>query len=135
MKVDKLVFAPYTNNDIFEILVRKLDEMGLTTLFQKESLIYIARKFASKSGDIRPALELIKTLILNNKEQIDSKENGNCVITLKEILIKLNEKSNNFTQLISNLTDEQKLLVATIYSTLEREDNTEIEDKVVTIKF
>ena len=45
------------------------------------------------------------------------------------------EKTNNFNQIISNLTDEQKLFVATIYSTLESkgetEENSEIDDNVV----
>ena len=154
MTVEKLVFSPYTNQDIFEILSKKLDEMNLTYLFERESLIFISRRFANKSGDIRPALELIKTLLLNNKSIISHEPISNecdidmniehsnkiinsngikTVITLKEILLKLGEKQNNFTQIMSNLTDEQKLLVATIYSTLDKDESCEIDDAIVII--
>lgn len=161
MAVEKLVFTPYTNYNMLEIMVKILDEIKLTYLFQKESLIYISRRFANKSGDIRPALELIKNLILSRKDDlyilnkhreiinqtgsskaispgkiasVDMKESESTyTISLKDIISKLNEKNNNFKQLISNLTDEQKLFIATVYSTLDKDESCEIDDKTVSI--
>jgi Cdc6-like AAA superfamily ATPase len=161
MAVEKLVFTPYTNYNMLEIMVKILDEIKLTYLFQKESLIYISRRFANKSGDIRPALELIKNLILSRKDDLDilnkhreiinqtgsskaispdkiasvdmKESESTYTISLKDIISKLNEKNNNFKQLISNLTDEQKLFIATVYSTLDKDESCEIDDKTVSI--
>lgn len=70
IKVSRIVFKPYTHNEIYEILMKKLSESGILEAFQDEALKLISKKLANKMGDLRPAIEIVKNLILENKDRI-----------------------------------------------------------------
>jgi len=70
IKVSRIVFQPYTHNEIYAILRHKLIDSGILEVFQDEALKLISKKLANKMGDMRPAIEIVKNLILENKAKI-----------------------------------------------------------------
>ena len=141
IKISRIVFRPYTHIEIYEILKRKLIEINLLSIFHDESLRLISKKLANKMGDLRPAIEIVKNLILENKMKINlSKEkkvlaNNEILITLKDVLIKLKQKSDSFADLMNNLTTEQKIVLLSIYFVFESTKNSEIEEKKILEKY
>jgi len=141
IKNSRLVFQPYSHNEIYEILKKKLTEINILEIFQDESLKYIAKKLANKMGDLRPAIEIVKNLILENKEKI--KENRNLLyigeanqkpeplIKLKDLLIKFHQKNKSFIELINNLTTEQKIVLLSIYIIYDLSKNCEMDEKLI----
>jgi Cdc6-like AAA superfamily ATPase len=102
--------------------------MNLSNKFSKESLIFISKKFANKVGDLRPALEICKSLILDHLKEL---RNEGFTINLKEIIMKINKTNNSFTELLSNLTLEQKIVIASIYMILSKSKKTEFSETEV----
>lgn len=131
IKVLKYVFTPYTVIEIYEILKQKLIEMKLYKNFQDEAIKLIAKKLANKLGDLRPAIEVVKKLILNNKEEFKN----NKIITLRDVMSMLNQKYSSFCELMNNLTVEQKIVIASIYFVTAKMDVTEIDEKQVLLFF
>ncbi len=131
-KVDKYIFRPYSYQEILTILSSKLEEMNLSNKFSKESLIFISKKFANKVGDLRPALEICKSLILDHLKEL---RNEGFTINLKEIIMKINKTNNSFTELLSNLTLEQKIVIASIYMILSKSKKTEFSETEVNYNF
>lgn len=111
IKIEKHVFQPYSHIEINKIISQKLQEINYLTNFEENAIRYISSKLANKSGDIRPALEIIKKLILNNKEQFQEGKR----IDLKEAMTILSQQYSYFTDIIKDLTFEQKLVVVSIY--------------------
>ena len=127
-KVDKFIFRPYSYQEIVSILSSKLEEMNMKEKFSNESLIFIAKKYANKVGDLRPALEICKTIILDHLTEI---KNNNYIVNLKEIIMRVNKTNNSFTQLLANITLEQKIVIASIYLVLSKSKKTEFRESDV----
>lgn len=127
-KVEKFVFTPYTTQDIQQILENKLDEMNIRSKFSKESLILIAKKCANKVGDLRPALEICKSIILDNLDGIKKED---FVVSLKDVFLRINKSNNNFKNLLKTLTLEQKIVIASIYHILSKQKKTEFNETEV----
>ena len=96
--------------------------------FSNESLIFISKKYANKVGDLRPALEICKTIILDHLKEI---KNKSYTVTLKEIIMRVNKTNNSFIELLANLTLEQKIVIASIYLILTKSKKTEFRESEV----
>ena len=127
-KVDKFIFRPYSYQEIMTILSKKLEEMNMKDNFSNESLIFISKKYANKVGDLRPALEICKTIILDHLKEI---KNKSYTVTLKEIIMRVNKTNNSFIELLANLTLEQKIVIASIYLILTKSKKTEFRESEV----
>jgi Cdc6-like AAA superfamily ATPase len=102
IKVSRIVFKPYTHNEIYEILRKKLSDSGILEVFQDEALKLISKKLANKMGDLRPAIEIVKNLILENKEKILNFDNSLNICCDGNN----NNKSNTNRDNISNSTSD-----------------------------
>jgi Cdc6-like AAA superfamily ATPase len=129
IQLQKIVFAPYTHVAIYEILLQKLKENDTLQYFHEDALRLISKKF-ERSGDLRPALELVKNLLLINKtDLLDNKKK----IELKDVLPAINRKNTTFVDLMNNLTVEQKLVIAAIYFVMINKNVTEEDEREVKI--
>jgi Cdc6-like AAA superfamily ATPase len=127
IRVTKYVFAPYTHIEINEILTNKLVEMNIQTYFEEDVLRLISRKCANKTGDLRPAIEIVKNLILTHQNQFNTGK----TIELKDVLLIFNKKNTGFIDLMNNLTLEQRIMIVSIYFIIVRKDSLEITEKEV----
>jgi Cdc6-like AAA superfamily ATPase len=128
IKVVKVVFSPYTHIEIYEILTNKLKLNDTLRYFQDDAVRLISKKYANSFGDLRPALEIVKNMLLTNKEALVS---GSERIALKDVLAGINKKDNNFVKLIRDLTVEQKLVITSVYNVMKKKDTTEYDEKDV----
>lgn len=119
ISINKYIFQPYTHIEINKIITQKLLEMDYFKYFAENSVRFIASKTASKAGDIRPALEILKQLILSN----DSEFKNGKIIELKDVLGILNLKQSQFVDSIKSMTFEQKIVVSSIYFVLNSSNN------------
>jgi Cdc6-like AAA superfamily ATPase len=55
--LSRLIFQPYTYAELQEIVTQRLSELSV---FEREAIIYAARKVAAVSGDARRALEICR---------------------------------------------------------------------------
>lgn len=134
IKVLKYVFTPYNYTEIYEILRQKLIEINLLKNFKDDALKFISKRLANKSGDIRPALEVVKNLILANKEEFLQISSENIkIIDLREVMIKLNQKNMSFAELMTNLTVEQKIMIVALYYLMNKLKISELDEKQVNI--
>ncbi len=154
IKTTRIVFKPYSHNEIYEILKQKLSEINILSYFQDEALKYISKKYGNKNGDLRPPIEILKNLILENKEKIlevinnDSEDcilNSNVnedeiqkknlcknyLITLKHVLFRFTQKNQNFIELMNNLTTEQKIVLLSIYIIYDKNKNCEMDENLI----
>lgn len=61
---NRLVYTPYSESDIREILSSRVENIdGAKELFQASSLVFAAKKVAKASGDVRRALQIVKRAI------------------------------------------------------------------------
>jgi Cdc6-like AAA superfamily ATPase len=125
IKIDRIQFAPYTHIEMYEILKNKLDS---TKYFQEHALRLIAKKYSNLNGDLRPALEVVKNLLLTNKAKLSEGQK----IEMSDALIATNKKVSDFLILLKSLTVEQKLVIASIFNALKNES---IELEEVKVKF
>lgn len=144
IKISRIIFQPYNHQDIYFIIKEKLSDIKILGIFQDEALRLISKKLANKMGDLRPAIEIVKNLILENKSKIVFNADGkidpelnseNKLITLRDVLIKLKQKSQSFVQLMSNITNEQKIVLLSIYFIYEFTKNNELDDKLIFEKY
>lgn len=127
IKISKYVFKPYTHVEINKILIQKLIETGFKDNFEENAIRFISSKLANKSGDLRPALEIIKSILLNQKEEIS---NGKKV-DLREVMIILKHKTSSFSEIIKNLTFEQKVVISSIYFSMINSESSIITEEQV----
>jgi Cdc6-like AAA superfamily ATPase len=130
IQIEKIVFKPYTSNDLLIIMTKKLEEINLSNSFSKDSVKFLSSKL-NKSGDIRPIIGTIKSVILDNKEEF---EKGKKKIELKDMLLLIKKKNINLNEIISSMTNEQKIIVIAIYYTL-KENNSDLEEKKIYINY
>ena len=130
IQIEKIVFKPYTSNDLLTIMTKKLEEINLLDSFSKDSIKFLSSKL-NKTGDIRPIIATIKSVILDNKEAF---ENENKKIELKDMLLLIKKKNINLSEIISSMTNEQKIIVIAIYYTL-KEQNSDLEEKKIYINY
>lgn len=127
IKISKYVFKPYTHVEINKILIQKLIETGFKDNFEENAIRFISSKLANKSGDLRPALEIIKSILLNQKEEFS---NGKKV-DLREVMIILKHKTSSFSEIIKNLTFEQKVVISSIYFSMINSESSIITEEQV----
>ena len=130
IQIEKIVFKPYTSNDLLTIMTKKLEEINLLDSFSKDSIKFLSSKL-NKTGDIRPIIATIKSVILDNKEAF---ENENKKIELKDMLLLIKKKNINLSEIISSMTNEQKIIVIAIYYTL-KEQNSDLDEKKIYINY
>jgi Cdc6-like AAA superfamily ATPase len=130
--IEKCVFEPYSHIEINEILIKKLEESGYMKNFEVMAIRFLSSKLASKSGDIRPALEIIKNIILENKGEF---VNNHKIVSLRDMMGYLKYKTSYFVEIIKNLTFEQKLVLVSIYYIIGECDSLEIEENKVKFTF
>ena len=130
IQIEKIVFKPYTSNDLLTIMTKKLEEINLLDSFSKDSIKFLSSKL-NKTGDIRPIIGTIKSVILDNKEAF---ENGKKKIELKDMLLLIKKKNINLNEIISSMTNEQKIIVIAIYYTL-KEQNSDLDEKKIYINY
>ncbi len=118
LKMNKYVFQPYTHIEIMKIISKKLEQMGYLEYFEESALRFMCSKLANKSGDLRPVLEVIKQIILNSCDQFKN----SIKINLKDVMNVLKQKQSHFTEIIQNLTFEQKVVVCSIYFSISSVD-------------
>ena len=70
-------------------------------------------------------------MILDNKEEF---EKGKKKIELKDMLLLIKKKNINLNEIISSMTNEQKIIVIAIYYTL-KENNSDLEEKKIYINY
>ena len=119
IQIEKIIFKPYTSNDLLTIMTNKLEEINLLNSFSKDSIKFLSSKL-NKTGDIRPIIGTIKSVILDNKEAF---ENGKKKIELKDMLLLIKKKNINLNEIISSMTNEQKIIVIAIYYTLKEQNS------------
>jgi Cdc6-like AAA superfamily ATPase len=129
IKVTKYVFTPYTHVEINEIMTNKLVDMEIQKYFEEDVLRLISRKCASKTGDIRPAIEVVKNLILTHQSEFSKGKK----IELKDALLIFNKKNTGFIDLMNSLTVEQRIMIVSIYFLITRKDSLEVTEKEVNI--
>ena len=76
IQIEKIVFKPYTSNDLLIIMTKKLEEINLSNSFSKDSVKFLSSKL-NKSGDIRQIIGTIKRVILDNKEEFEKGKKKN----------------------------------------------------------
>ncbi len=130
IQIEKIVFKPYTSNDLLTIMTKKLEEINLLDSFSKDSIKFLSSKL-NKTGDIRPIIATIKSIILDNNEAF---ENDNKKIELKDMLLLIKKKNINLSEIISSMTNEQKIIVIAIYYTL-KEQNSDLDEKKIYINY
>jgi Cdc6-like AAA superfamily ATPase len=130
IKIAKYVFQPYSHVDINRILTQKLTEMNFKENFEENAVRFISSKLANKCGDIRPALEIIKGIILNFRDEFAQGKK----VDLREVMILLKHKHSSFSEMIKSLTFEQKVVISSIYFCMNNLDTNIIpEDEVMLI--
>jgi len=128
IKIEKCVFEPYTHIEINRIISKKLEEMGMSQNFEENAIRFLSGKLANKSGDLRPALELIKKIILDFKDDF---QNNKKKIELIDVISIMKLRHSHFVEIIKNLTFEQKLVVISIYFLINKLDSIELEESSV----
>jgi Cdc6-like AAA superfamily ATPase len=127
IKISKYVFKPYTHVEINKILIQKLSEINFKENFEENAVRFISSKLANKSGDIRPAIEIIKSIILNQKEEFSKGKK----VDLREVMIILKHKASSFSEILKNLTFEQKVVISSIYFTMINTESSIITEEQV----
>ncbi|KAK9509919.1 hypothetical protein O3M35_004806 [Rhynocoris fuscipes] len=112
-----IAFAPYSKQQIIDILSERLKEVGVEKILTGGALQLLASKLAAISGDIRKALDLARRVV----ELAQSKEQNGKTVSLQEVLTVVNDVYSTSVSLCSasNSTSgepfplQQKLLVCT----------------------
>lgn len=130
IQIEKIVFKPYTHIDIFNIMKKKLEDINLLDSFSNDSLRFLSTKM-NKFGDLRPIIEIIKNLILSNKDDFSKKTKR---IELKDMFSILKQKNINLSEIISSLTTEQKVIAAAVFYAMKAY-GTELEEKNIYEKY
>ena len=85
----------------------------------------------NKFGDLRPIIEIIKNLILSNKDDFSKKTKR---IELKDMFSILKQKNINLSEIISSLTTEQKVIAAAVFYAMKTY-GIELEEKNIYEKY
>ena len=131
ISIKKLIFKPYTHQQLTNIMSLKLESIGLLKFFSKDSIKFLSTKM-NKSGDIRPIISIVKEIILNNKSQIQNNENFK--VELKDMFEIIKKKNINLSEILDSMTMEQKIVVAAIYYVC-KDSGTKFEEKNVFEKY
>lgn len=110
-------FAPYSKQQIIEILTERLREVGVESVLTGGALQLLASKLAAISGDIRRALDLARRVV----ELAQNKEKNGKSVTLEEVLTVVNNVYSTSATLSSVSKDinsepfpiQQKLFICT----------------------
>jgi Cdc6-like AAA superfamily ATPase len=128
INIEKIVFKPYTHIELYTIMKNKLEEIGMKDVFANDALRFLATKM-NKNGDIRPVIEIIKGLLLDN----NTKQNK--VIELRDMFVILKQKNTNLNEMLKAMTTEQKMIVAGMYFAMKSKNVNELEEKVIYDKY
>ncbi|KAG5344014.1 CDC6 protein, partial [Acromyrmex charruanus] len=141
-------FAPYSKQQIFNIISTRLNEANATNVFTPPAIQFLASKVAAISGDIRKALDISRRVIelasshqvaqvlrptIDNDTNIEpSKKETEAVekpVDLKEVITVLNGVYGGI-QNLSNEQDtfplQQKLLICSLLLILNKGKNKDI---------
>ena len=128
INIEKIVFKPYTHIELYTIMKNKLEEIGMKDVFANDALRFLATKM-NKNGDIRPVIEVIKGLLLDNNTK------HNKVIELRDMFVILKQKNTNLNEMLKAMTTEQKMIVAGMYFAMKNKNVNELEEKVIYDKY
>jgi Cdc6-like AAA superfamily ATPase len=131
INIEKIVFKPYTHIELYTIMKNKLEEIGMKDVFANDALRFLATKM-NKNGDIRPVIEVIKGLLLDNNNN-NTKQNK--VIELRDMFVILKQKNTNLNEMLKAMTTEQKMIVAGMYFAMKSKNVNELEEKVIYDKY
>lgn len=126
IQLEKIVFHPYSHIDSYNIMKKKLEEINLLDNFSNDSIKFLSTKM-SKSGDLRPILEIVKSIILRWKNEF---ENNSKKIELKDMFDILKQKNININEIFSSLTNEQKIVAVALYYAMKRK-GLELDEKAI----
>ena len=131
IQISKIIFKPYTHKQLAEIMLKKLEILGFSKNFSNDAVRFLSTKM-NKSGDIRPIMNIIKELLLNNKKKLQT--NSNFKIELKDMFDIIKKKNINLNEILSSLTTEQKIIVAAMYYVC-KEIGIKMEEKTIFNKY
>lgn len=147
LKPKLMHFAPYTKNQIVEILTSRLKEAGALEVFSSPALQMLAGKVAAVSGDVRRALDIgrrVVEMIDSNKEGTTLKSIENitnaCIadsdnketkkVDLKEVLNVLNNVYGTTQNLTEDNEDafplQQKIIICSLLLMLKKAKNKDV---------
>ena len=129
--IKKIIFKPYTHKQLATIMTLKLESIGLLKFFSNDAIKFLSAKM-NKSGDIRPIISIIKEIILNNKNKIQS--DSEFKISLSDMFDIIRKKNINLSEILSSMTTEQKIVVAAIYYVIKN-SGIKLEEKIIFEKY
>jgi len=121
LSIEKLVFSPYTKLDITIIITNMLKHHGLDVYFDKAALCFLCEKSAS-NGDIRKAISNTKTVLLSYLQDKKVIESLGDLIDFKYVNSKLKLIGEEIINAMKSLTNEQKLVLMSIYQLMKRDN-------------
>jgi Cdc6-like AAA superfamily ATPase len=134
-QIKNLVFAPYTQQIIGNIITDRLYELKekcqIEIVISEKLLNYLARKLENVTkGDIRIVNEFVRDLVLNviaeteiaEQEQEECKENVHSNITINDLEKIFRKMEHSREDLIQSLPFAQQLLLVGINAVLNKEE-------------
>ena len=118
LNLKKIIFAPYTHTELFNIISKKLEEINMQNYFAKDAIKFLSINY---QGDIRPLIETIKNFLLN--------KNKNNKIELIDMLTILKKKNITLSNIIKTMTIEQKIILASIYQLIKNNKKSDFDLK------
>lgn len=117
---NKLVFSPYSSNDIISILKSLLDYNNLMFIIEDSAVDFLCKKVSKSSGDIRKSVNTLQDVLLSyiNDKNIEVKDDLNQKINIGYILCKLNNKESMIINALKSLTHEQKIIIYAFYKAM-----------------
>ena len=129
--IQKIVFKPYTHKQLTDIMTFKLEDIGLSKYFSPDAIRFLSTKM-NITGDIRPIINIIKEIILNNKNKIENKVDFK--IELKDMFNIIKKKNITLNEILNSLTIEQKIVVSSIYYVCKN-NGINFEEKILFEKY
>lgn len=89
-----LHFAPYTREQLKDILTKRLEEADASNVFNQAALQLLANKLSAVNGDARRALDSARRAVENKSQQLfDAKMNATELITPSEVDMQLSSEA------------------------------------------
>ena len=120
LNLKKIIFAPYTHTELFNIINKKLEEINMQNYFTKDAIKFLSINY---QGDIRPLIETIKNFLLNKNNKKNNK------IELIDMLTILKKKNITLSNIIKTMTIEQKIILASVYQLIKNKKKSEFDLK------
>lgn len=121
--INRLIFSPYTHEQVKEILEERLSALSLSA-FDNKAREFVARKASSTAGDLRAALKICQTtiemyrefMLQQEKDQKLQKVPAGNVNTLSKIFAIVNAAVNRyketpFISMVSRMSQLEKAII------------------------